>query len=318
MANIWVDYLERDFLKNDLKDLIDEGLVKGITSNPSIFANAIMKSEAYREDIERLKGSSPKEIYESLAIEDIRTACDMFMDLYDEGDDGFVSIEVDPGLANDYRATVDEAMRLGDMIERENLMIKIPATEAGYKAMKDLAARGFNINATLVFSPNQAAQCSEALSALPRNREAVISVFVSRFDRELNPLMAAGRLSKDRVGFFNAIKIHNQLSEKKLPNVRVLFASTGVKQPWLEPDYYVKQLNLPNTVMTLPLDVIEHIRGEELEDSFEFQTKHIDAFLSYLSPLNISMQKTYEKLMEEGLSAFENSFAEMLETLKSV
>jgi len=316
MASIWVDYLERDFLNTEFVDLVNSGLVNGITSNPAIFANAITKSEAYKEDIERLKGKSPEEIYEELAIKDIQKACDVLEEKYNEGDDGYASIEVNPKLANDYKGTVDEALRLVDKIERENLMIKIPATEAGYKAMADLAKRGININATLIFSPNQAMQCADALSNLPRNRDGVISVFVSRFDRELNNILAQHNLSKDRIGFFNAIKIYNQINEKNLPNVRVLFASTGVKQDYLEPDYYVEQLNLPNSVLTLPLDVINYIKNKELSEAFHFQTKHIDAFFSYLTPAQISMQKTYEKLMKDGLKAFEDSFEGMLSSLK--
>jgi transaldolase len=316
MASIWVDYLERDFLDTEFKDLVNSGLVNGITSNPAIFANAITKSDAYKEDIAKLKGKTPEEIYEELAVKDIQKACDVLMPKYDEGDDGFASIEVNPKLANDYKGTVDEALRLADKIDRENLMIKIPATEAGYKAMADLAKKGLNINATLVFSPNQAMQCAEALSNLPRYAEGVISVFVSRFDRELNNQLAAANLSKDRIGFFNAIKIYNQVNEKNLPNVKVLFASTGVKQDYLEPDYYVEQLNLPNSVLTLPLDVINYIKNKELNEAFHFQTKHIDAFFSYLTPANISMQKTYEKLMNEGLKAFEDSFSDMLNSLK--
>jgi len=316
MASIWVDYLERDFLDNEFKELVESGLVNGITSNPAIFANAITKSDAYKEDIAKLKGKTPEEIYEELAVTDIKKACDVLENCYDEGNDGYASIEVNPKLANDYKGTVDEALRLVDKIEKDNLMIKIPATDAGYKAMKDLAKRGININATLVFSPNQAMQCLEALSDLPRSNDGVISVFVSRFDRELNSQLASANLSKDRIGFFNAIKIYNQIEEKRIPNIKTLFASTGVKQSWLNPDYYVEQLNLPHSVLTLPLDVIEYIKDKELNDSFHFQTKHIDAFFSYLTPANISMQKTYEKLMNEGLSAFEKSFEDMLNSLK--
>jgi len=317
MASIWVDYLERDFLNREFIELVGSGLVNGITSNPAIFANAILKSEAYRDDIKILQGRSAEEIYEELAVTDIKKACDVLADRYDEGDDGFASIEVNPKLANDAKGTIDEALRLVDKIERDNLMIKVPATEAGFKAMEMLAKKGININATLVFSPYQANRCADALSYLPRSNEGVISVFVSRFDRELNNQLASANLSKDRVGFLNAIKIYNDINRKKLPNVKTLFASTGVKQSWLQPDYYVEQLNLPNSVLTLPLDVIEFIKQkEELNDSFEFQTKHIDAFFSFLTPANISMQKTYDKLMKEGLTAFENSFEEMLNSLK--
>jgi transaldolase len=316
MASIWVDYLEREFLNNKFKELVDSGLVNGITSNPAIFANAILNSEAYKNDIEKLKGNSAEEIYEELAVKDIQKACDVLSNKYKEGDEGFASIEVNPKLANDTTGTIDEALRLVEKIDRENLMIKIPATKAGYEAMKTLAKEGININATLVFSPNQAMQCVEALSYLPNNKEGVISVFVSRFDRELNDKLAEKSLSKDKIGFFNAIKIYNQINGKNLPNIKTLFASTGVKQDYLDKDYYVKQLNLNNSILTLPLDVIDFIKGEELDESFHFETKHIDAFFSFLTPANISIQKTYEKLMNEGLKAFENSFQQMLDSLK--
>jgi transaldolase len=315
MASIWVDYLERDFLDKEFKELVESGLVNGITSNPAIFANAITKSQAYKDDISHLKGT-PKEIYEKLATKDIQKACDILKDKYKDGDDGFASIEVSPDLANNTKGTIDEALRLVEVIDRENLMIKIPATEAGFEAMEELAKRGININATLVFSPYQANRCAQALSHLPKNREGVISVFVSRFDRELNKTLSSANLSKDRVGFLNAIKIYNNIQDQKIPNVRVLFASTGVKQDYLEPDYYVEQLNLPNSILTLPLDVINYIKDKELKESFHFQTKHIDAFFSYLTPANISMQKTYDKLMQEGLKAFEDSFENMLNSLK--
>jgi transaldolase len=315
MASIWVDYLERDFLDTRFKELVNSGLVNGITSNPAIFAEAILKSKAYQDDIKALHGKAPQEIYEELAVKDIQKACDILKDRYDEGDDGFVSIEVNPSLANDTKGTIEEALRLVKKIDKENLMIKIPATSAGYEAMEILAKEGININATLVFSLYQANQCAKALSYLPRDKEGVISVFVSRFDRELNGVLASANLSKDRVGFLNGIKIYNSLKEKNLSNVRVLFASTGVKQEYLQKDYYVEQLNLANSVLTLPLEVIEYIKDKELDESFEFQTKHIDAFFGFLTP-HISMQKTYDKLMQEGLKAFEVSFEKMLNSLK--
>lgn len=318
MASIWVDYLEREFLDTEFRELVESGLVNGITSNPAIFAGAIMKSEAYKEDIEALKGKSAKEIYEALAIKDIQKACDVLMDNYDEGNDGFVSLEVSPSLANDEKGTIEEARRLVKAVDRENLMIKIPATDAGYKAMEILMKEGVHINATLIFSSHQAMKCAEAFErADNRSAEGVISVFVSRFDRKLNSTLAMQSLAQDRVGFFNAIKIYNQINEKKLPNVRALFASTGVKQSYLEPDYYVQNLNLPNSILTLPLDVIHAIKDKELDESFSFETKHIDAFISYLAPAGIQLQNVYQELLDEGMKAFETSFDEMITTLRS-
>ena len=315
MTSIWVDYLDREFLDNEFKDLVKSGLINGLTSNPAIFANAL-KKDVYKEDFERLKGKSPKEIYEEIAVKDIQKACDVLEPLYDEGNDGYASIEVDPRLINDAKGTVDEALRLFDKIERDNVMIKIPANEAGFKAMEELAKKGININATLIFSPNQAMRALEAISKGPRSIDGVISVFVSRFDRKLNPSLAMQNLAKDRVGFFNAIKIYNQIEQQGLSNIRALFASTGVKQSYLPKDYYVENLYLPHSVLTLPLDVIENIKDKELEDSFHFQTKHIDAFFGFLTPAGISMQKVYGELFDEGVKAFEDAFENMLNSIK--
>lgn len=311
MISIWIDYLDREFLDNEFRELVNSGLVNGLTSNPAIFANAL-KKDIYKEDLEKLKGKTPKEKYEEIAIKDIKKACDILMPLYEKGMDGFVSLEVDPTLINDAKGTIDEALRLVDKIKRDNLMIKIPANEAGYKAMKELSKRGININATLVFSPNQAMKALEAIE----NAQGVISIFVSRFDRKLNPILEKQNLAKDRVGFFNAIKIYNQIEELGAKNIRALFASMGVKQDYLEKDYYVKNLYLNNSVLTLPLDVIEEIKDKELEESFHFQTKHIDAFFSFLSPAGINMQKIYQELFDEGVKAFKEAFEEMLKGLK--
>ncbi len=315
MTSIWVDYLDREFLDTTFKEWVKSGLVNGLTSNPAIFANAL-KKDVYKDDFERLKGKTPKEIYEEIAVKDIQKACDILEPLYTQGNDGYASIEVDPRLINDTKGTIDEALRLVDKIERDNLMIKIPANEAGVKAMEELAKRGININATLVFSPNQAMRAAEAIAKGPRTIDGVISVFVSRFDRKLNSLLKEKNLAQDRVGFFNAIKIYNQIEEMKMPNIRTLFASTGVKQDYLPKDYYVQNLYLPHSVLTLPLDVIDVIKDKEMKESFHFQTKHIDGFFSFLTSAGINMQKVYQELFEEGVEAFEKAFEDMLKTIK--
>jgi len=313
MTSIWVDYLDREFLDNEFKELVNSGLVNGLTSNPAIFANAL-KKDVYKEDLAKLKGKSAKEKYEEIAVKDIQKACDVLKPLYESGNDGFASIEVDPRLINDAKGSVDEALRLYDKIERENVMIKIPANEAGYKAMEELAKRGININATLIFSPHQAMKAFDAVDK--GDVKGVLSLFVSRFDRKLNPSLAMQNLAKDRVGFFNAIKIYNLVEDERSDNIRTLFASTGVKQDYLPKDYYVENLYLPNSVLTLPLDVIEEIKDKELEESFHFQTKHIDAFFSFLTPGGINMQKVYQELFDEGVEAFEKAFEDMLNSIK--
>ncbi len=313
MTSVWVDYLEREFLDTTFKDWINKGIINGLTSNPSILANAL-KKDIYKNDLRKLKGS-PKEKYEEIAVKDIQKACDALKPLYDAGKDGFASIEVDPRLINDAKGSIDEAKRLYDKISRKNVMIKIPANEAGYKAMEALAKDGININATLVFSPNQAAKALESISK-GKNMQGVISVFVSRFDRKLNSSLTKQNLAKDKIGFFNAIKIYNQTEASGMENIKVLFASTGVKQDYLPKDYYVQNLYLPHSVLTLPLDVIETIKDKEIEESFDFQTKHIDAFFGFLSPAGISLQKVYQELFDEGVKAFENAFINMLNSFK--
>ena len=304
MTSIWVDYLDREFLDNEFKKLVNSGLVNGLTSNPAIFANAL-KKDIYKEDLEKLKGKTPKEKYEEIAIKDIKKACDILQPLYEKGEDGFVSLEVDPTLINDAKGTIDEALRLVDKIEKDNLMIKIPANEAGYKAMKELSKRGININATLVFSPNQAMRALEAIEDV----KGVISIFVSRFDRKLNPILEKDK--KDKIGIFNAIKIYNQIEDAGKENIRALFASMGVKQNYLEKNYYVKNLYLKNSVLTLPLDVIEEIKNKDLKESFYYQSEDIDEILS-----NIDMENVYKELFYEGVKAFEDAFEGMLKGLK--
>ncbi len=313
-TSIWVDYLDREFLNTTFKEWVENGLVNGLTSNPAIFANAL-KKEVYKEDFEKLKGKTSKEIYEEIAVKDIQKACDVLKPLYTQGNDGYASIEVDPRLINDTKGTIDEALRLVDKIERDNLMIKVPANEAGVKAMEELAKRGININATLIFSPNQAMRAAEAIAKGPKDIDGVISVFVSRFDRKLNSLLKEKKLAQDRVGFFNAIKIYNQIENMNMSNIRTLFASTGVKQEYLPADYYVENLYLPHSVLTLPLDVIEAIKDRDVEESFLFETKHIDGFFSFLTPAGINMQKIYQELFEEGVGAFEKAFEDMLKSI---
>ncbi|MEO1942496.1 MAG: transaldolase family protein [Campylobacterales bacterium] len=317
MGEIWADYLDREFLEGQFQEWVEEGFVTGITSNPAIFATAFQKP-FYREQIRRLKGRGAKEIYEELAVGDIQRACDVLEPIFREsgGRTGYASIEVDPNLIEDWKGTLDEGLRLWEKIGRPNLMIKVPANRAGYRAMEELSKRGINVNGTLVFSPSQAMETFEAIGK--GRGKGVVSIFVSRFDRKLNSLLREKGLAPDRVGLFNGIKIYNQLLELGTNQIRPLFASTGVKQSYLPKDYYFSSLNLPEGILTLPLDVIEYLRGkEELEEGFQFQTRHIDSFFSFLSPAGINLQKVYQELFREGVEAFQNSFKSLLKGLKN-
>lgn len=160
--SLWADFIERDYLDKEFKDLINDGIINGATSNPAIFKNAILNSPAYKEQLSTLGSFSAKEKYEAVAIYDIKKAADILKPLYEVGNDGYVSIEVDPFLCDDADATIKEGKRLFAEIGRNNVMIKVPATTAGYIAMEELSASGIPVNATLIFKKEQAVSCAKA------------------------------------------------------------------------------------------------------------------------------------------------------------
>ncbi len=324
--SLWLDFIERDFLKNEFPKLIQDDIINGATSNPSIFADAIRKSPAYKNQLESLKGLSPKEKYEALAIEDIRLAAQALRESYEEGNDGYISLEVDPFISNDTKATVREAKRLFRAIGEPNVMIKIPATEAGYSAMRQLLATGISVNATLIFSPEQAKRCVKAMkkgmsvfeNSGGRRVQAVISVFVSRFDRLLDPKLKELGLNLSKTGIYNAAKIYNIIEESNTPMVRTLFASTGVKEGVALPsDYYICELFAAHSVNTAPLETIKAYAARS-QDRFKLpiSDEEIESYFVMLEEGGIEMNEVYGKLLEDGLKAFEDSFQEILNALK--
>ncbi|HHD79350.1 MAG TPA: transaldolase [Epsilonproteobacteria bacterium] len=323
--SLWLDFVERDYLKNEFSSLIEKGIINGATSNPSIFANAITTSPAYKEQLASLNGKTPKEKYEALAIEDIRTAAQALRDSYDTGNDGYISIEVDPFLSNDTQGTIEEGKRLFAAIGEPNVMVKVPATEAGYDAMTALLSTGISVNATLIFSPKQANRCLKAMKkgmdafeASGGGRcEAVISVFVSRFDRMLDKDLAAEGLDVGKTGIYNAAKIYNLVETNHTPAVRTLFASTGVKGDDLPADYYMRELLAPHSVNTAPLATIEaYISRPASTPKLPIDESEVNGYFTKLSDNGFNMDEIYTQLLKEGLDAFEKSFQEMLDTLK--
>jgi transaldolase len=319
--SLWCDFIERDFLKDGLDKLIESKTVNGATSNPSIFKNAFLNSPAYKEDINSLKGKSPKEIYEALAIKDIQISADLLQHLYKNDDDGFISIEVDPTLCDDADATIEEARRLHKAIGKENVMIKIPATDAGFIAMETLMREGIHINATLIFSPAQADGCLDAFEKACKDMsgdkpKAVISVFVSRFDRKMDEAFFARNVRKSLLGIFNATEIYNNIQKRGLENVRTLFASTGVKGDELVKDYYITNLLFENSINTAPIETIEAFVKTGIKDKREpIEIELIDGFFDVLKQQEFDMDKVYEELMSEGLEAFKDAFGDILKAL---
>jgi len=319
--SLWLDFVERSYLQEEFGTLISKGIVNGATSNPAIFATAITHSLAYKEQLLLLRDKTPKEKYEAMAVEDIKTAAQKLRDSYNDKNDGYISIEVDPFLANDTEGTIAEAKRLFATISEPNIMIKIPATEAGYEAMYTLLSLGISVNATLIFSPDQAQKCLDAMSrgleelskGVGLKAQAVISVFVSRFDRLLDNKLKEKSLEPSRTGIINAAKIYAMVEATKQPNIRTLFASTGVKGDDLAGDYYIKELLAPHSINTAPLSTIEeYIKEPSTQAKLPIDPKEIEEYFDTLEKNDIEMSRVYTQLINEGLLAFEKAFEQML------
>ncbi len=318
--SLWADFIEREFLKSKFKELIAQNIINGATSNPAIFKEAILTSPAYKEQLQNLQGLDPKSKYEALAVTDIQQAADILRPLYDKGDEGFVSLEVDPRLADDAEGTVEEAKRLLQAIDRPNVMIKVPVTPAGCAAIEELVGEGIHVNATLIFSPNQADECLGAMEKGFKKSDkshCVLSVFVSRFDRKLDPLLRAKGLPTGKVGIMNAAKIYNMVKKRNLPNTKTLFASTGVKGGDYPPHYYISELLAPHTINTAPIRTIEaFVQSGEKEPKLPIPSEEIEKFFATLKANGIDMKQVYHELLQEGLRAFVEAFEQILKELE--
>ena len=318
--SLWADFIERDYLDNGFRTLIAKGIINGATSNPSIFKSAILTSPAYKRQIEELSGLDAKAKYEALAIYDIQKAADLLRPLYDKGDDGYVSIEVDPMLCDDTAATVDEGRRLYKLIGRPNVMIKVPATEAGYGAMKALVGDGIAVNATLVFSKEQALAAADAFAEGQKegaSADTVISVFVSRIDRALDAELAAKGITPALAGIYNAAAIYSAIEAKGVARCRTLFASTGVKGDDLRPSYYIDELLAVNTVNTAPVDTIDaFVKGGDKTLKLPIDAETIEAHFNKIEAAGIDFDAVVAKQISDGLDAFKEAFSEILSELE--
>lgn len=314
--SLWADFIERDFLNGKFKELVADGIVNGATSNPAIFKNAFTKSSAYEAQKKEL-GLSGKALYEALAITDIRTAADILKPLYDKGDDGFVSIEVDPFFCDDTAATIEEGVTLFETIGRKNVMIKIPATTAGYEAMRTLLSKGIHVNATLVFSYAQAKKILEAYKAAnaPKGTKLVVSVFVSRFDRLLDE-----RLPTDlqgMAGVLNASRIYNLVEQEGLADVKTLFASTGVKGDGYPPSYYVDELIGKNAINTAPIETIDaFVKNGVKEPALPRDTGKLDKYFMVINSTGIKFNGVCDELLADGLLQFKDAFRDIIKSLE--
>ncbi|QOP40655.1 transaldolase [Sulfurimonas marina] len=318
--SLWADFIERDFLDNEFQELIDAKIVNGATSNPAIFKNAILNSPAYLTQLQELEDLEPKQKYEAVAIYDIQKAADIMRPLFDKGDDGYVSIEVDPHLCDDTEGTIEEGKRLFAAINRPNVMIKVPATDAGYGAMEALTAEGIPVNATLIFKKSQAIECAEAFKKGGEKHgskvDTVISIFVSRVDRAIDKHLKEHGIEVALSGIYNSADIYNEIEAMQVPGCRTLFASTGVKDDSLPAHYYVEQLLAYNSVNTAPIDTIKafHENGSK-NKVLPIESQTIQAHFDKIADIGLDFDAVLTQQIEDGLEAFKDAFQEILGAL---
>lgn len=319
--SLWCDFIERDFLENRFQEIIADQTIQGATSNPAIFESAISNSVAYKQQLDMLQANNAKTIYEELALTDIKRAAALLDDLHkNDADDGFISIEVDPLLCDDAQGTIEEGIRLNSLIGADNVMIKVPATQAGYIAMRELTSKGIHVNATLIFSPEQAIKCAQALDEgikeSNKDIKAVISVFVSRLDRLADSDFISKGLETGKLGIINATKCYHEVNKFENKNIRTLFASTGVKGNELAPSYYVDNLIYPNSVNTAPLATIEDWLQDGVKEETEIMSEEsCNEYFELIAEKGVKVENIYEKLLTDGLDSFKVSFKDLLSKL---
>jgi transaldolase len=348
--SVWIDYLSRDLLQTgELKRMMDEDAVVGVTSNPTIFQKAISQGTAYDEQLKELleHEDDPKEIFLHLAVHDVENALDLLAPVHEaNAQDGYVSIEVDPTLAYDTQKTYDEAIRLHEWIDRPNLYVKIPGTEPGLKAIEDCIAAGRSINVTLLFSLTMHKEAMEAYvrglerfvesGGDPTRVRSVASFFVSRVDTETDKRLEAigteealalrGKLAiaNARIAYQNYQAVFSgprweALEAKGALPQRCLWASTSTKNPEYRDVLYVEELIGPHTVNTMPEETIQafqdhgEVRGDTVLDGVD----EAHRLLEQLAVVGIAYDDVVLTLEKEGVQKFSDSFAELLDGVKA-
>jgi transaldolase / glucose-6-phosphate isomerase len=334
-TSVWLDQIRRSMITGgELERLVREDSLRGVTSNPAIFEKAILGSTDYDEQIAELaeRGLSAREIYDELAILDVRLACDVLRPVWEEArhGDGFVSLEVEPGLAHDTAGTLEQARDYWARVDRPNLFIKIPGTEEGVPAIEEAIASGINVNVTLLFSVESYSAIAEAyIRGMERRHEAgesldvhsVASFFVSRVDTEVDKRLAeAGK--EELIGIAaiaNARAAYQRFKELFLgerfatmreagaPLQRPLWASTGVKDPRYPETKYVDSLVAPHTVNTMPMPTMLACE-EQLEVSGATADQDPSADLERLAEAGIDMGDVTAKLLRDGIAKFVEPF----------
>jgi len=348
--SVWLDTVSREIIDSGyLKRLVKEDGLSGVTSNPTIFHKAISGSRDYDPKIEELveKGMrDEKELFLSLAIEDIRDASDIMLPVYRDsgGEDGFVSIEVSPDLAYDARATIEEAADIFKTLDRKNIMIKVPATKQGLPAIEELTARGVNVNVTLLFSVVRYREVTDAfMRGLERRLKegkpvrgiaSVASFFVSRVDTLTDKLLSkvpdrdkAQRLS-GRAAVANAKMAYRAfreifeglrfkaLRDQGVSVQRLLWGSTGTKNPAYSDIKYVEEIIGSRTVNTMPISTLDAFRDHgNARESIEDGVEEAKAYFDELRAAGVEIEDVASQLEDEGVKAFADSYFALLKDL---
>jgi transaldolase / glucose-6-phosphate isomerase len=338
-TSVWLDQIRRSLITSgELERLERELSLRGVTSNPAIFEKAILGSTDYDEQIAELaeQGMDARAIYDEIAILDVQLACDVLRPVWDEagGADGFVSLEVEPAFAHDTEATTAQAREYWERVDRPNLMIKIPGTEAGVPAIEETIAAGINVNVTLLFSVESYSAIAEAyIRGMERRHEAgeslavhsVASFFVSRVDTEVDRRLAEldredlrglaavanARAAYGRFGELFRGERFAALREAGAPVQRPLWASTGVKDPLYPETKYVDSLVGPDTVNTMPMPTLLAC-AEELEVSGPTATEDPAADLERLAEAGIDMGDVTKTLLQQGIDKFVEPFDDLI------
>ena len=346
--SIWFDTLSRPLIESgELKKMMAEDAVTGVTSNPSIFQKALAEGDAYDEQMKELLRSSddPSEIFFGLALEDIRNACDVLRPAFDasDGEDGYVSMEVEPGIAYDTEKTFEQARWIAKEVDRANLFVKIPATMAGLPAIEECTAKGTAINITLIFSLDRYKAVVEAyirgLERLvasggdPTKVASVASFFVSRVDSEADKRLAAlgntalqGKLAvaNAKLAYQHYLEAFSGprwefLAGKGARKQRCLWASTSTKNPDYRDVIYVEELVGPDTVNTMPLETIVAFQdhGEVRGDTVLEGIADAEALLAALRDAGVDYDDVVETLEAEGVQKFSDAFTEITDSIRT-
>jgi transaldolase len=352
--SVWYDNIQRGLLTNgEMAGMIQRAEIRGVTSNPTIFMKAITKSKDYDDSLKVLENQdlSKEEVFFHLAIEDIQSATDLFLPLYRESakGDGYVSLEVSPYLAQDTKATLNQAKQLWQRVDRPNLMVKIPATREGLPAISAATAAGINVNVTLIFARQRYLEVMDAYlkgleiraaEGLPLDAIAsVASFFVSRVDTKVDQLLEAivlsggakaekakslmgkAAIANARLAYAEFKEIFSEerfqkLEEKGAQVQRPLWASTSTKNPDYRDVMYVEELIGPHTVNTMPPQTLKaFLEHGQVRLSLDEDLESAQRVMDDLAALGISMQTVTAELEQEGVQSFADSFTELLQAI---